>query len=328
MQVREYAADDEVSVRAGADILNAVQAHETPWIPPVTLHRRQMQVRHGWDGTRNVHLMAWLDGVAVGVAEVELPTWDNVDLAWTYLNIHPEHRRRGHGSQFLAEIEQLCREAGRTKIGGSGWDVPGTRPFAEKHGYRLASQDIHRIVYPRQLPEGFFEQAYAEAEQHTGDYELVRIEGRVPESLIAEVSELTGAINDAPIDDLDIEDEVFPEERIRAYENATIESGHRLYRVLARHRGTGELAGHTVVAVDSETPTQGHQHDTTVVKAHRGHRLGVLLKSDLMRWLAAEEPQIEMIDTWNAESNEHMIAVNERLGYRIGGRELAFQRRL
>ena len=40
----------------------------------------------------------------------------------------------------------------------------------------------------------------------------------------------------------------------------------------------------------------------------------------MMRWLAEQEPQIEAIDTWNAESNDHMIAVNERLGYRVVGR--------
>ena len=33
----------------------------------------------------------------------------------------------------------------------------------------------------------------------------------------------------------------------------------------------------------------------------------------MMRWLAEAEPQVESIDTWNAESNDHMIAVNERL---------------
>ena len=139
---------------------------------------------------------------------------------------------------------------------------------------------------------------------------------------------MTGAINDAPIDDLDIEDEAFPAERIRNYEDATINSGHRLYRVIARHRETKELAGHTVVAVDAETPTLAHQHDTAVVRAHRGHRLGLLVKADLMRWLAVAEPQVESIDTWNAESNEKMIEVNERLGYVRVSRQLEFQKRI
>ena len=72
----------------------------------------------------------------------------------------------------------------------------------------------------------------------------------------------------------------------------------------------------------------GHQHDTSVVRAHRGHRLGLLLKADMMRWLAEVEPQLQTIDTLNAESNDHMIGVNERLGYRVMGRGLQFLRRI
>ena len=48
----------------------------------------------------------------------------------------------------------------------------------------------------------------------------------------------------------------------------------------------------------------------------------------MMRWLAETEPQLETIDTWNAESNDHMIGVNELLGYRVMGRELAYQKSL
>lgn len=32
------------------------------------------------------------------------------------------------------------------------------------------------------------------------------------------------------------------------------------------------------------------------------------------------------IDTWNAESNAHMIGVDELLGYRVMGREIVYQR--
>ena len=43
-------------------------------------------------------------------------------------------------------------------------------------------------------------------------------------------------------------------------------------------------------------------------------------------WLRDVQPQLVSIDTWNAESNDHMIAVNEAIGYRIMGRELEFQK--
>jgi hypothetical protein len=54
-----------------------------------------------------------------------------------------------------------------------------------------------------------------------------------------------------------------------------------------------------------------------VLRAHRGHRLGLVLKIAMLHWLAEEEPQLLTIDTWNAKSNKHMVEVNEVLGYHI-----------
>ena len=104
--------------------------------------------------------------------------------------------------------------------------------------------------------------------------------------------------------------------------------GFRMYRIIARHAASGEIAGLSVVTVDGEQPTQGHQHDTSVVGKHRGHRLGQLLKADMVRWLAEAEPQLKYVDTFNAESNTHMVAVNERLGYRVMAREPQYQHSL
>jgi len=328
MQVREYDADDAESVEADRQILNAAHRSDCPWLPEVTPYRRQMQLRYGWDQSPERHLLACIDGKAVALAEVELGEWDNRDLVWFYLVVHPEHRRSGVGTALLSEISTMGRRDGRTKIGGAWWQTPATEDFARHHGFELASQEIYRRVTLADLPAGFADMAYAEAAPHARDYELVRIEGYAPATMLPALADLTASINDAPIDDLDIEDEVFPVERIQDYEGAAIKSGNRLYRVVARHRETGRLGGHTVVVVDSERPELAHQHDTSVPRHHRGHRLGLILKADPMRWLAVAEPQVVSIDTWNAESNDHMIRVNERLSYRPLGRELAFQRRL
>jgi hypothetical protein len=59
------------------------------------------------------------------------------------------------------------------------------------------------------------------------------------------------------------------------------------------------------------------QGDTAVARAHRGHRLGLLLKIDMMHWLAEAEPQLEVVETWNQAGNDFMISVNESIGYRL-----------
>jgi hypothetical protein len=59
---------------------------------------------------------------------------------------------------------------------------------------------------------------------------------------------------------------------------------------------------------------------TAVARAHRGHRLGLLLKVAMLGLLAEREPQIERILTYNAEPNQHMIAASEAPGSRVRGR--------
>ena len=62
------------------------------------------------------------------------------------------------------------------------------------------------------------------------------------------------------------------------------------YRVLARHVPTGEWAGMSLLCVDEFSPSVAAQEDTSVVRAHRGHRLGLLMKTDMVRWLADAAP--------------------------------------
>jgi RimJ/RimL family protein N-acetyltransferase len=72
-----------------------------------------------------------------------------------------------------------------------------------------------------------------------------------------------------------------------------------------------------MVVVHPLRPEVGGQADTAVARQHRGHRLGLLLKIDMMRWLADVEPQLKIIETWNNVDNNFMINVNEALGYRL-----------
>ena len=58
-----------------------------------------------------------------------------------------------------------------------------------------------------------------------------------------------------------------------------------------------------IVATHPLRPEIAGQGDTAVARQHRGHRLGLLLKIDMMRWLAEAEPQLKIIQTWNNVDN-------------------------
>ena len=326
MDILPLPADGDLALLQGVVALdNAVHAVDTPWVHDETLDTLRGSLEHGWDGEpAELHVGVEGDRV-VALGTVAVSEWDNLDLAWLSLRVHPERRREGLGSQVFGHLTKRVAELGRTKIGADAWDGTPGEAFANHHGLVRKSQAIQRRQHVQELDLDEVRRLHAEAARVASAYELVRIEGHSPEDLLPAMSEMVAAINDAPLDDLDIEDEVFPPDRIRAYETAQISRGNHLHRVLARHRETGELAGHTVVAVEGSRPDIAYQHDTSVVRNHRGHRLGLLLKAEMNLWLAETEPQLRTVDTWNAESNDHMIAVNEVLGYRWMGRGLELQ---
>ena len=108
---------------------------------------------------------------------------------------------------------------------------------------------------------------------------------------------MTGAINDAPTDDLDVEDEVFSVERIVGVRDArSSRHDRRIYRLVARQRETGRAGRATRWwSIPAQRPWLAWQLDTSVVRAHRGHRLGLILKGEMLAWLAEAEPQLAQL---------------------------------
>jgi hypothetical protein len=58
------------------------------------------------------------------------------------------------------------------------------------------------------------------------------------------------------------------------------------------------------------------QGDTGVWPKHRERGLGRWLKAVNALRLLDEQPEVEFIDTWNAGSNEAMLAINVAMGFR------------
>lgn len=330
MDLVEFGSDDAASIDHFVRVARAAGAADAPWLPPLTPYRLEMSMRHGWDGETARCFLARSGDEVVGTVEYFASEYDNPDLAWAELHVAPEHRGRGLGRPLVTALEDVASADGRPVVTIEGWDTPAALALGVATGYPVGSVGIHRLQQLDGSPSeaARFRALRAEAAATASAYDLVRLDGATPGDLLDGVVRATTAINDAPLDDLEYDDEVYDADRVRAYEEAQRLSGYRFRRVVAVERATGEVAGHTVISVDSEQPAYGEQHDTAVLPEHRGHRLGLLLKSEMLCWLGEEEPGLRSVHTSNAGSNDVMIAVNERLGYRVVGRQLLFQRRL
>jgi GNAT superfamily N-acetyltransferase len=328
VEIERLDHDDAKAVAGLTDLHEAIRVADAPFQHRQSVEMVAADLRYNHDQEPSEHYLARVGGEVAGFGALYAGSWDNLDVAWLQGGVHPSHRGRGIGSALQEHLHARCLELGRPSIGADAWEgTPGTA-FLENRGYDKKSQAILRRQRLASLPPGGVAPLRDHAQQRAGDYELLFLDGALPEEILEDYCRMAASINDAPLDDLELEDDVYDPRRTRLVEEAQQGRNRDHLRVAARHRGTGELGGHTEVVVERWDPAVAYQFDTAVAPAHRGHRLGLLLKSAMVLWLRERNPEVRTVDTWNAESNGFMIEVNEQLGYEVVARELQFQRRL
>jgi RimJ/RimL family protein N-acetyltransferase len=329
VDITRLSPDDEAGVAAAVALKTAAAKLDCPDLVMGTPKGLANALRYGWDLNPGLEYLAHdADGTLVGSVGLHFPKYENTDQVWFDVWVHPDHRDGNVWAELAAFAEAEAVGAGRTMMGLNTFDTPQDIAHAAEHGYEQKAIEVNRKQDLAGLDWSLVQSLYDGAVAKSAEYELLRIQGSLPDDLVEDMIAVAESINDAPTDDLEIEDDVHSVERFRAYEEAQAKSDNTIYRLVARQKETGALAGHTVIAVERERPEQGWQHDTAVSRDHRGHRLGALLKAGMLLWLREEEPQLTRVDTWNAESNNHMIGINEQLNYTIVGRFLDFQKKL
>ena len=123
-----------------------------------------------------------------------------------------------------------------------------------------------------------------------------------------------------------MEEERWDAERIREYEASHVARGRTVLSAGAVR--DGRLVAFTDLQVPLAQPERAHQGGTLVLREHRGHRLGALVKAAVLRELAATLPTVRRISTYNSETNTPMLAVNEALGFRPAGQLSTWSMRL
>lgn len=282
------------------------------------------------------HILARRDGQLVGTAEMIMPQLDNEHLVEFELEVHPDHRHSGVGAALLAEVERRGREAGRrifivyTPVqveGGPARTGAGAR-FAEANGYKAGLDEIQRVIDLSTVDQTEVDRLLAEAWQKAADYDLVQWVGRAPDDVVDAVAYLDGRLNiDAPIGDLEMEQAKVDAARIRDQESNRLLRGQQAFNTALRHRNTGALAGWTDIVVNGTDETNCWQGTTIVDPDHRGKRIGTILKIENLRLVGEYRPKMRTVRTWNAESNAHMVNINEAVGYRPVDRWIAFQKK-
>ena len=282
----------------------------------------------GWSGI--------VDGEVVTTGFLGTPLLDNLDRANLAVTTIDGYRRRGYASAMLAHVEQVARDRGRTVLGGeaywaydAGPEGPGSpgREFARAHGYELALGDVQRrLALP--VADDLLAELAAEAAGHHAAYTLRSWVGPVPEELVAEIAEMDAALmTEAPTGELTIEPQAADVAALREGEQLLAKQGRTKYSTVALD-ADGHAAAYTDLVTTIHEPDRAYQWGTLVLRADRGHRLGLAVKIANLQLLQRERPDLRQVLTFNAEINAHMIGVNERLGFTPVSRLGEFQKKL
>ncbi len=272
----------------------------------------------------------------VVVGQLSTPLLDNLTSATVAVHVDPARWRHGLGSAMLARLEHEAAARGRTLLDlegvwpwaagaeGRGEAVP---EFARRRGFGLGLSDVQRVL-ALPVDVAVLDGLAAEAAPHHPAYTLRSWEGPVPDDLLAGWARLASTLmTEAPTGEMEREPESADPAAVRAAEALLARQGRRKYNTVALDEH-GDVVACTDIATTVHEPGRAFQWGTLVRPDARGHRLGLAVKVANLRLLAAQRPDLTELTTYNAEVNSHMVAVNDRLGFRPVAWLGEFQKRL
>lgn len=278
----------------------------------------------------------WLvvrDGEIVGRVNVDIPLHEGSKVVFWLVELLEEAQGRGIGSAGYDLVEKTARERGRTVLqswaehpaaDGPRIDAPtgfGSIPedraarFYLRHGYALEQIERNSAFDLR----GSFdevERLLAAAEAASTGYRVVQWSPPTPAEYVDGYAWMKSRMNtDAPAAGMEFDEEIWDAARIARHDSMYTDSGRFLLVTAAQHIETGELCAFNELVIGNDRTEASHQEDTLVLKEHRGHKLGTLVKcAGLLSWreVAPESPRVL---TYNAEENRPMLDINEALGF-------------
>ena len=314
---RAEGVDFDAFVAVHAAVVHEIVPEDPPPTAPEVeaeyLRSQRVRGRRSW--------VARQRGQPVAALSIELPHEANEVELRPELWVAADARRRRVGSTLLREGLEAAAD-GRDRIGAwvdTDAGVAMCRWLGLEHRQtercsRLQIADLDPAQQTRWIDD---------APGRAEGYEVVSWRGPCPDTHIEPYCAALDAMRDMPVDDLDYDFAPTTPDDVREIE-ASYGDAHEPFASLAIGPD-GDGAGMTMLWANRNRQTLAYQDDTAVVAANRGHALGRWLKAANLRHLLEHRPQVRTIETYNAESNPWMLAINVDMGFTPFRAHKAFQ---
>ncbi|GAA5027852.1 GNAT family N-acetyltransferase [Microbacterium fluvii] len=323
------AADFIAMVRARNEIYREIAGHGDESISPAEL------LPH-YQADPDEDRFVWIvvaDQEVVGRIGVDIPRHPGSRSAYWIVELLRRVQGRGIGARAYELVEKVAREHGRTVL--QSWaqhPAAAGRQLSPPTGFGAIPEDRAARFYLRngyaleQVERnsafdltGSFDtvrRLLAEAEHAAGGYRIVQWSPPTPPELAEGYAWMKSRMNtDAPAAGMEFDEEVWDAERVARHDARYTDPGRLLLVTAAQHVATGELCAFNELVVGVDRTEASHQEDTLVLREHRGHKLGTLVKcAGLLSWreLVPDSPRVL---TYNAEENRPMLDINEAIGF-------------
>jgi GNAT superfamily N-acetyltransferase len=296
------------------DVERAFWADLAPSDPPIGADELRLQLFQ--TKARKPHRV-WIattggSATPVGYVRLALPRDGNASHVEVWASVAHEARRGGVGSALvrasLSEVRadrEVAVTWARPGPGSAFCDRLGLTPRQEERGSRLDTSTVDDLQQ-----QAWIDDAPARAK----GYRMVTWRGPYPEEWLDEICEAADSMSDAPRDGVEHDHVKVTREMLRDGDRS-VAGRFEQFGSLALGPD-GQPAGFTELGVNLHRPQLGEQGDTCVVAGHRGLRLGRWLKAANLASARASWPELRWVQTFNAETNPWMLAINVEQGYR------------
>ncbi|WP_137844889.1 GNAT family N-acetyltransferase [Microbacterium sp. 2FI] len=276
------------------------------------------------------------DGVVLGVVRMMVANEPDVTTVEFDLMVDPPMWGQGAEQLLLCEVEREARERGLATIQTWTLHRPGQTGdhLAPPTGWGTIPAEDRQTVF--QLDNGFtleqvernsvldltgdfttVERMLAEAIETAGeDYRVVTWTAPTPpgyrDGFAYAISRMS---TDAPTGGMVVDEQHWDAERVERRDARQQAQGLTVSVAAVEHIPSGTIAAYNELVIAEDHTGATAQYGTLVLKEHRGHRLGTIVKcANLVRWRDLV-PQSPRVSTFNAEENRHMLDINEAIGF-------------